>query len=733
MARQKSFRNFGLIRTNNLSDVENPRESLTNVLNNLVSGDVKFTAVDIDPIQTISDTNVRAGDFQKIAGVTVEQSVLNENEEVVTRTASPFVTVKNRIDQVIQTTDNPPFFNGGDGLSAKFWEPENISDAITKGSTGDDIFTGDPQVEISPFWTTGFFQFTGNLDETLAGSNGGIQWSGFYIPNQTGRTDFDFNISGLFMLELENASGVLEVVKSIHDFDLSLTSVNAVNNENSIQVSAEDYKYAATGATFNPGSTTGIVVTDVEWDKENDTYTVVLSAPVTLSQGETFTLSYDERIGVEAYEVFYPFRNLEAYAPRQIRITYWFPGEQQYFFKVLDANFRINDSTLTDLQFFNLYTQSPEEDPEAQNFKNFFNNRLLVSGGTIGPETVNDSAEYESVKTVSPLFVGYTPPETFSDILKAQYSFEREINSNILAVTSTSPLTANLEIGNVALGEGIPLETSITEVSTNNVVVLSAETTQAGSSQIDFVEHRGLVKVLAATSSGSTVTVSSTETLQEGMIVITSANTSYIRISAVNNTTTFETDSDLNLSGTENIFIYLDKGVDNRTLENFCIGVLGKETAGGTGTVVSQGATTLPLNNVNEIQTDMVVQSTGFIPSGTVVDSIDSGNNTVTISNGVLEDMIAGITVVFAPAGTTLNKEQCIIPLNTAPPFTGTDTGLSTTGNVSLTDATAKLNVLSLNANNVTVETLDTTTPNFDRKVQIQIKDAPYLILGLSS
>lgn len=727
----KTFRNFGLIRTNNLSDVEDSRESLTNVLNDLVSGDLKFTAEDLDPIQGISNTNVRSSDFQKLAGITVEQSTANENQEIITQTASPFITIKNRIDQVIQTTDDPPFFNGGDGLKAEFWEEENIASTLTKTSTGDDIFIEPSQSQLTPFWTTGYFQFSNTLDETLAGSNGGIQWSGFYIPNQTGNTDFIFNVSGFFMLELENTSGVMEVAKSIYDFEITLASLTDVDNDNVIEISAQDYKHAASGAAFNPDNSSGILVSDVNWDSEAGTYQLVLNSPVSLTQNETFTLSYSDRIGIEAYQVYYPFRNLASYSPREIRITYWFPGNEQYSFKVLDANFRINDNSISDLQFWNLYTVSPEENSDSETFKNFFNNRLLVSGGTVGDSQVSSSSEYESVESISPLLVKYTPPKTFDDILRAQYTYSRETDSDILSVTSTSPLTANLEIGNIAVGDGIPLETSITQVSTNNVVVLNQSVSSGVTSQVDFLEHRGLVKITEATNNTTTVTVADTDTLQPGMIVVTRSNTDYVRITNIVDSTTFETDIDLALTETENIFIYLSKGIENRTLNNFCIGVYGKETE-GSGTVVLQDETVLPLNNTTDLAVDMVVQSSGFIPEDTTVTAIDTADDTVTISNPVLEDMISGITVVFAPAGTTLNKEQCIIPLNTAPPFTGTDTGLATTGNVLLTNSDSQLNVVSLNADNAPVSILDNTEPSYNQKIQIQVNGSPFYILGLS-
>lgn len=727
---QKRFRNFGLIRTNNLADVADPQESLTNLVNDLVTGDVEFTAEDLKPIQGLGNENVTPGDFTRIAGITQQQSVLNEDNEVILATAFPFVTIKNRIDRIIKTTDNPPFFNGGDGLKAEFWGENKVQENLTASSDGDDIFIGEPEVVVSPFWDNGFFEFSGNLDDTLAGSNGGIQWSGFYIPNFTGTTDFSFRTSGLFILEVENLAGDLEVVKSIYDTQITLTAVNEVNNSQVIEISQADAKFVAEGAFFNPNTENGIEVDSVEQDFDTQTFTIELTAPVSLSAGESFVLSIDPLLGSESFTIFYSYRNLEAFVPKKIRITLWYPGEERFLLKFLESRFRINDGSLSSLQFFNLYTEV-NLDPDDDNFKDFFDNRLLVSGGTIGPESVTTSAEYLSVKTISPLNIDYSIPETQQDVTIAQYTYERNIDSNILSTTSTSPLTSNLEIGNIIIGEGIPLGTAIREISNNNVVVMNQDATSSGNDEIVFINHRGLVKVAQATSTGSVVTISDTDNLKQGMVVITSSNSGFIRISSIISSTEFETDVDLNLTGEEVIFVYVDKGIENRSLENFCIGVLGKETV-GSGTVVNQGDFDIPLEDVNDLAIDMVVQSTGFIAEGTVITAIDTTNNIITVSNSVLEDMISGITIVFSPAGTTLNKEQCVIPLNTAPPFEGTPTGLTTQGNVLLSNNQSTLNVVELIVNDSTVTELTTDEPAFDKKIEIKINGTPFSLLGLS-
>lgn len=725
MSRSSRFQNIGLIRDNNLSDVEDPKASLTNLLNDLVTQeDVSFIAEDLDAINNISTTALRASDFRALSNISVERSALNEQNQVIQITAEPFITIKNQIDSIILTTDDPPFFNGGNGLAAEFWESTAISDTLSKTSTGADVFSGAADVTRDVFWDNGFFQFSGNIDDTLAGSNGGIQWTGFYIPDATGTTSFSFNTSGLFMLELENDQGTLEVVKSIYDTEITITSLDAVSGT-TVEISAQDYKHCARGSVLNPGqSGESPVITSVNYDPDTDVYSIDLNNSISLAAGEQFVVSVANRLGLEAFLVEYPFRRLAAYQPREIRITYWFPGEQEYFFKVLDCNFSTPNRSGGDLPFWYLYTEV--NNTAGDGFVNFFDNRLPVSGGTIGPESVDSSQDYKTVATISPLLVKYEPPRVFSDILRASYSYSREENNDVLSTTGTSPFTSNLEIGNAMVGDGISNTARIIDIAQNNVVVITEPVTSTSSGEIDFIDHRGLVSIFQANSDGSTVTISDTDLLKPGMVVITRNNTSYIRITKLNedSSTTFETDSNLNLSGTETIFVYQDKGIQNDSLDVFCEGVIGKET-GTTG--AAEGSTTIQLNNTTDLVTGMVVQSTPFLLENTEVTSIDESTNTVTIDRPVQSDMIEGITVVFAPSGTTLNKEQCVIPLNTAPPFSGTDTGLATSGNVTLNDG--DLNVVSINAENATTEEISPDPP-YDRLVALNIQDTKFYILG---
>lgn len=137
--------------------------------------------------------------------------------------------------------------------------------------------------------------------------------------------------------------------------------------------------------------------------------------------------------------------------------------------------------------------------------------------------------------------------------------------------------------------------------------------------------------------------------------------------------------------------VYASRGLeDNSTIEE-CTDVFGKEVAVNA----SAGTNQITLKDVNGISAGQFVYFDGSIPydtdNMTVVRSVNTGNNTITLegsddqSDAMLTTLLPiGVTVVFVPptAGTNnngwdkLNKEYCIVPLNTAPPWEGTTRGL---------------------------------------------------------
>jgi hypothetical protein len=98
------------------------------------------------------------------------------------------------------------------------------------------------------------------------------------------------------------------------------------------------------------------------------------------------------------------------------------------------------------------------------------------------------------------------------------------------------------------------------------------------------------------------------------------------------------------------------------------------------------------------------VQYEGVITEGTTVATIGI-NGVINLDAGIVAALNAAATVVFIKAANktvygTENKEYCVIPLNTAPPFEGTPLGLTTPASNP-----------NLSVRGITFGTLDITIP----------------------
>ena len=137
--------------------------------------------------------------------------------------------------------------------------------------------------------------------------------------------------------------------------------------------------------------------------------------------------------------------------------------------------------------------------------------------------------------------------------------------------------------------------------------------------------------------------------------------------------------------------VYSSKGMDNRSSRSECVGVFGKEVSEVSA---SSTTTTIKLKNTDGISgvniagisasTADYVYLDGHIPTGAYVVSVSATE--IVLSVAITAIINPGQTVVFVKrqgvvndAGYQgVNKEYCVIPLNTAPPFISTVSGLQT-------------------------------------------------------
>ena len=136
--------------------------------------------------------------------------------------------------------------------------------------------------------------------------------------------------------------------------------------------------------------------------------------------------------------------------------------------------------------------------------------------------------------------------------------------------------------------------------------------------------------------------------------------------------------------------VYSTKGLDDLSSVAQCTGVYGREVASAAG----EGATTITLTTAVGVSADNGGDYVQYAGLGGTGDPVISSPTRVTAVNGNVITILPGIragktlngasTLIFikqadyAATSNGVNKEYCVIPLNTAPPFEGTDEGLKT-------------------------------------------------------
>ena len=168
--------------------------------------------------------------------------------------------------------------------------------------------------------------------------------------------------------------------------------------------------------------------------------------------------------------------------------------------------------------------------------------------------------------------------------------------------------------------------------------------------------------------------------------------------------------------------VYASTGFREQSSLFECRGIFGKVTDALAD--ISVQPRHLFLASTTGIVAGDVVQFDGAIPVSTLVASVDPGVKIV-LDKDMTQDIPEGRTIIIIPQTATtatynpsspINKEYCVIPLDTAPPFTGTDLGLKTTTNFSdLTVVSLKVEGISLrvpsgNIATYTAGASDTTT-----------------------
>ena len=157
----KIYQKFGLRRDNNLGDLTNASTGLTNILNDVVSGQ-DFRAEDLSVIKGMYSQGLDADTFLQVGGSAEESTDSGGN----TAALKPYYTYHNKLD-LSALYGGTPRISGGDGPNAKYYDFNQVANPLPSDptiNTGMWVSGTEPFAE-DQFWELGNFQWDRKLHE----------------------------------------------------------------------------------------------------------------------------------------------------------------------------------------------------------------------------------------------------------------------------------------------------------------------------------------------------------------------------------------------------------------------------------------------------------------------------------------------------------------------------------------------------------------------------------------
>jgi hypothetical protein len=609
----RTFRKRGLRRDRNFGDIPNPELALNNMLGGLVqTEDDRFVSADLNIIRGLSATTMTNADVRNIDNAAIKGTDPTDPLAVF----RPIITLQNRFDQSRFTIGDPQFF-GGDGLTTRYFSQDNVDidapgyEGIVDPNLSQSFFDEQGnEVTSTTFWENGQYSFLGSIHESLPEIYGAVEWNGYFIPNRSGSWRFTVNTTGLFSFEFNAHTGdtVADIdaftAKRVHPVmtistELADTSIPGPLNEAQVEDSNQ-FGEAVIDQILEGDIVTGSVapfndpnvpVFVESVDRENRI--VEFSAEYT-SSGQTIDLDYNHPFGTTGTMV-YSTNNLTEYTAYPVRFRYmWveaFSGANNPgLFDINEINFILDPpgtSSADDLNYRYLYSENYNigpalNSPLSGDFYEFFNDRIPPGGtrlainndGSIG--TTTGFGGYQNVTTLGNVVSTYEPPQNYSDAV-----YEKSLGYSAGSTILSTGNTDGIEVGNFVLGANVPGDTVVTEIARNEAVFISNPVSSgSGSQTFYFCDHKGLKfvdqSVSYSSGSNSISSVSSTDGLNDGDVVITAGTTStsaWTRIASASGSsiTTTQNFSASAPSSPENfLLVYYDAGIVDESLDTYC-------------------------------------------------------------------------------------------------------------------------------------------------------------------
>ncbi len=615
---RKTYKRLGILRDQNLADLSSPSRGLENLLDQLVTiPGGSFLSNDVKAIENIFSIGLTNGNYLSVIGSASFVSTPTGGETAF----EPKITYQNRLDK-FRVFAGEPRLNGGDGLTAKYYQNDQINfnthaDFVydTNVNTEEsEVFlntTNLGTIEPDNFWEVGNFEYTNKIHPQSVKANTGVKWEGYYVPTRTGKAIFRISSTGYYTMDFqsptyeENAnnvpiSGIGNTYISTARVGLTTTINCQFTGNNTIVIGdAIRLRTIGVGMTVTGSDINGTPTVEVISRSTGIITLTPESGNSTTKTSGTGNVLFAREIGEIVHQDF-ETPVLIAFQKYRIRLRFFFPKNIDVRKTTKSFNFdyfQPGFGNYTDLRFNYLYTLGYDFSDSAKGSFNKFDDQSVLSGGTnlyttpIGIGSRDDNSKYVKIKSTKKVDITYSVKKELGNGDNRSTGIVRQIKT--LSTTANDPvlsfgITSQIEVGNYVFGTDIPDGTRIAKIITNQFVILDSNpTSTVSSNQLTFINHRGFVRKVTGSCTSGTVTLSGgtkiradnpdSNTLntdgQEEMVIIGSGIPSFTKINSITSVTEFDvvqpSGSSVNFSSTD-IFVYQSRGLKDNSIRKFC-------------------------------------------------------------------------------------------------------------------------------------------------------------------
>jgi len=663
---QKIYKRVGIRRDNNFSDLSDTTQSLNNILDGLVSDATStFVSEDLDAIRNIFSYDLSPDGYRGIVGSRVQ--VTDNNG--VSIDFFPRITYQNRLDRFAAFSGEPRI-NGGGGLTARYYNQNQVNENTFE------VFSGTP-INEDNYWEAGNFSYSGKITPESVNVNGGVEWTGYFIPTTTGAHTFYVSTTALTSFEFETQGYTSGIGTYTEHTRVGLTSTLSATG-----TSGDDFITLSTPSDTNYiGIGQSVTASGIPAETEIENYnrsTGVITLSANLTGNVSGNVVFSKAIGQSTQSNWTSYV-LEAQRPYHIRCRYYIPQSIDAIGVDRNIDFNIlypTNATTSNLRYNYLYASDYDfSDAAKGEFPLFLDNSILSGGGLVGGASTSE--DYVKVKSTKKVDIKYTPKTSYAGIEKASITGTLTNNTTVIDVSDTS----GIEVGNYVFGSNIPEGTIVTSIGINEYVIVSNAATASGSRSLLFIDHRGFVKRAIGSISGTTLTLSSGNTgdLRTNMVVIGDGVTQYTGVTTTGSASAVTISPSQTVGAGTTLFFYQSRGLINDSLAAFCL--IDDTKCMITSLPVATNDTVISVIDASGVSNGWRVLGAQFA-DGTTVQSTNTGvtPNTVTISPATTAGIASGgnftVTGTIAADG---DRSLCCPPLDTSPPFSPTEDGLETT------------------------------------------------------